>query len=90
MGIYRRLVDINGDGRLGRDEFAVALHLIRERGAGRGLPEILPPSLVPPSMRHPVSPTPPSRTEALVGFYSFQFVLITCLTNFVANLAHRP
>ncbi|CAL1703992.1 unnamed protein product [Somion occarium] len=61
-----RLVDINGDGRLGRDEFAVALHLIRERGAGRGLPEILPPSLVPPSMRHPVSPTPPSRTEALL------------------------
>lgn len=49
------LADINSSGRLSRDEFAVAMYLIREqksRQDGRELlPTALPPNLVPPSMR---------------------------------------
>ncbi|KAL1390168.1 UBA/TS-N domain-containing protein [Phyllosticta capitalensis] len=48
------LADINSEGRLNRDEFAVAMHLIRQQRPKPGiqhLPSALPPNLVPPSMR---------------------------------------
>ena len=49
------LACIEGDGKLSKDEFAVAMYLIRQqraaRDGGNTLPEILPPNLVPPSMR---------------------------------------
>ena len=55
------LADINSEGRLDRDEFAVAMYLIkqqRSKTAGRDLlPQSLPPSLIPPSMRRqPIAP----------------------------------
>lgn len=50
----RDLADINNDGRLTRDGFAVALHLIQGKLSGKDVPASLPPSLVPPSMRTPV------------------------------------
>ena len=60
------LADINSEGRLNRDEFAVAMFLIRQQRTkkdGRDvLPKKLPPNLIPPSMRrqpHP-SPQPPT------------------------------
>ena len=59
------LSDINSEGRLNRDEFAVAMYLIRQqRGTreGRGnLPNTLPPALVPPMMRKQQAP-PSQRT----------------------------
>ena len=48
---YRHLVDMNKDGKLGRDEFAVALHLMRAKQKGERLPKTLPDSLVPPASR---------------------------------------
>ncbi|KAF9228776.1 hypothetical protein BS17DRAFT_691519 [Gyrodon lividus] len=59
------LADVNNDGRLTRDGFAVAMHLIQDKLSGKKIPETLPPSLVPPSMRShgpsapfPVAPPP--------------------------------
>ncbi|CAB4483010.1 hypothetical protein RhiirA1_415798 [Rhizophagus irregularis] len=51
------LADINKSGRLSRDEFAVAMHLITKKMAGVPLPTRLPDSLIPPSMR-PVTASP--------------------------------
>ncbi|KAH9857811.1 hypothetical protein C2E23DRAFT_720331 [Lenzites betulinus] len=45
------LSDLNNDGRLTRDGFAVAMHLIQGKLAGKDVPSSLPLSLVPPSMR---------------------------------------
>lgn len=45
------LADAQQLGRLTRDQFAVAMHLIHKRLAGEPLPPTLPPSLVPPSPR---------------------------------------
>lgn len=47
------LADINSEGQLNRDEFAVAMYLIRQQRAPNAtpLPAFLPPALVPPSMR---------------------------------------
>ncbi|KAL5490092.1 hypothetical protein ACEPAI_4925 [Sanghuangporus weigelae] len=45
------LADLNNDGRLTRDGFAVAMHLIQGKLAGKEIPAILPVSLVPPAMR---------------------------------------
>ncbi|TDL27224.1 hypothetical protein BD410DRAFT_739994 [Rickenella mellea] len=45
------LADLNNDGRLTRDGFAVAMHLIQGKLAGKEIPVTLPVSLVPPSMR---------------------------------------
>ena len=46
------LADITSSGQLNRDEFAVAVHLIREQLSKKGpLPTTLPPNMVPPSMR---------------------------------------
>ena len=49
------LADINSEGRLNKDEFAVAMYLIRQQRAtkdrGGNLPTALPPALIPPAMR---------------------------------------
>lgn len=47
----RDLADINSDGRLTRDGFAVAMHLIQKKLAGVDIPATLPLSLIPPSAR---------------------------------------
>jgi epidermal growth factor receptor substrate 15 len=56
------LADINSAGRLTRDEFAVAMFLIRQQRSKRdgreSLPASLPPNLIPPSMRNQVGPAP--------------------------------
>jgi epidermal growth factor receptor substrate 15 len=63
------LADINSEGQLNRDEFAVAMYLIRQqRKPGISLPTTLPPSLIPPSMRNQ---TQPSSTAAPVPAPSF-------------------
>ena len=55
----RDLSDMNKDGRLTRDGFAVAFHLIQSKLVGKALPATLPPSLVPPSQRGNAQPAPP-------------------------------
>ena len=45
------LSDIDRDGCLDLDEFAVAMHLARESTNGKPTPQTLPPNLVPPSKR---------------------------------------
>ncbi|KAJ2806617.1 hypothetical protein H4R20_001623 [Coemansia guatemalensis] len=45
------LADIKRTGKLTKEEFAVAMHLINARLAGGPIPDKLPPTLVPPSMR---------------------------------------
>lgn len=59
------LADINSEGQLNRDEFAVAMHLIkqqRSKGDGRDvLPQSLSANLIPPSMRRqPIAPQQPT------------------------------
>jgi len=46
-----KLSDIDGDGFLDSDEFALALHLINIKLDGNELPSALPDHLVPPSKR---------------------------------------
>lgn len=46
------LSDVDRDGKLDADEFAVAMHLTRESTAGRTLPSTLPSDVCPPSKRH--------------------------------------
>ncbi|KAJ5502510.1 Calcium-binding EF-hand [Penicillium fimorum] len=59
------LADIDADGQLNRDEFAVAMYLVRMQRSGKEpLPQVVPPALIPPSMRRQVpapmaAPTPP-------------------------------
>lgn len=61
------LADINSEGQLNRDEFAVAMYLIKQQRSKRDgrdvLPQSLPANLIPPSMRrqviaprHPTAP----------------------------------
>lgn len=59
------LADINSEGQLSRDEFAVAMYLIRQqRKQDRTpLPAALPPHLIPPSMRGQVRQAPISAPE---------------------------
>ncbi|KAH6848143.1 hypothetical protein B0I37DRAFT_158029 [Chaetomium sp. MPI-CAGE-AT-0009] len=60
------LSDINSEGRLTRDEFAVAMYLIRQQRTkrdGSALPATIPPNLIPPSMRTN-QPRPPTATSA--------------------------
>ncbi|KAG1749118.1 uncharacterized protein EDB91DRAFT_1112566 [Suillus paluster] len=45
------LADISNDGRLTRDGFAVAMHLIQGNISGKDVPSTLPLTLIPPSMR---------------------------------------
>lgn len=51
------LSDIDKDGRLDRDEFAVSMYLCRQAQQGTALPAALPTDVVPPSKR-PADPNP--------------------------------
>jgi epidermal growth factor receptor substrate 15 len=46
------LADINSQGQLSREEFAVAMYLIRQQRKGDPLPTTLPPNLIPPGLRN--------------------------------------
>lgn len=60
------LADINSDGVLNREEFAVAMYLIRQhRGSRDGqVPHVLPAGLIPPSMRKQQIPAPQTTAPA--------------------------
>ena len=45
------LSDIDQDGQLDRDEFALAMFLLDHKLSGNDLPEVLPEKLIPPSKR---------------------------------------
>jgi epidermal growth factor receptor substrate 15 len=55
--MHRDLADLNNDGRLTRDGFAVAFHLIQGKLSGEEIPTTLPASLIPPSMQAATAPT---------------------------------
>ena len=55
--MHRDLADLNNDGRITRDGFAVAFHLIQGKLTGKEIPTTLPASLIPPSMRVAAVPT---------------------------------
>ena len=63
------LADVNSDGQLNRDEFAVAMHLIRQQRAKGALPLpiTLPTILVPPSMRNQVQSATRAISPAIDG-----------------------
>ncbi|KAI1825348.1 hypothetical protein F4861DRAFT_501739 [Xylaria intraflava] len=53
------LADINSEGRLNKDSFAVAMYLIRQQRTKAGsLPASLPPNLIPPSFRNRLNQSP--------------------------------
>ncbi|KAF8184982.1 hypothetical protein K438DRAFT_1766106 [Mycena galopus ATCC 62051] len=52
------LADMNNDGKLTRDGFAIAWYLIQKKLKGVPIPTSLPQSLIPPSMRGPTSASP--------------------------------
>ncbi|KAG8779755.1 hypothetical protein FRC12_023852 [Ceratobasidium sp. 428] len=72
------LADLNKDGKLTRDGFAVAMHLINGKLAGREIPAELPQSLIPPGFRagvngssvSPASPAVPAQSETLRDLWS--------------------
>ncbi|KAJ5887559.1 hypothetical protein N7495_007600 [Penicillium taxi] len=79
------LADIDADGQLTREEFAVAMYLVRlQRGGKEPLPQVLPPALIPPNMRRqapvpaapvaapapPPAPLPRSAADDLFGLDS--------------------
>ncbi|KAH8716872.1 hypothetical protein GQ44DRAFT_624617 [Phaeosphaeriaceae sp. PMI808] len=72
------LADINSEGQLSRDEFAVAMYLIRQQRKGDRVPTTLPPSLIPPSLRTaanqsvpvPPQPAPPQPAPPVVQPFS--------------------
>src|SRR5436305_5424869 len=59
------LSDIQKQGMLNRDTFAVAMYLIRLKISGKDLPATLPASLIPPSMRQsaPSAPAQPTTLQ---------------------------
>ena len=60
------LADINSEGQLNREEFAVAMYLIQQQLAKKGpLPQSLPPNLIPPTMRRQPIPPPQSVVPSL-------------------------
>uniref|UniRef100_A0A5F8GDF2 Epidermal growth factor receptor pathway substrate 15 like 1 n=1 Tax=Monodelphis domestica TaxID=13616 RepID=A0A5F8GDF2_MONDO len=73
LGRVWDLSDIDKDGRLDKDEFAVAMHLVYRALEKEPVPSVLPPSLIPPSKRKkpvfpgavPVLPASPPPKDSL-------------------------
>ncbi|KAM4810128.1 epidermal growth factor receptor substrate 15-like 1 isoform 2-T2 [Rhinophrynus dorsalis] len=64
LGRVWELSDIDKDGHLDRDEFAVAMHLVYRALEKEPVPSVLPPSLIPPSKRKK-TPTFPGAVPVL-------------------------
>ena len=60
----RDLSDLSKEGKLTKDGFAVAFHLIQSKLTGKALPATLPPSLVPPALRGNATSAPPTSQPA--------------------------
>lgn len=60
LSACRDLADLNNDGQLTREGFAVAMHLIQGKLNGRDIPATIPPSMIPPSMRGAGAPSAPT------------------------------
>ncbi|KAG8831584.1 hypothetical protein FRC17_002900 [Serendipita sp. 399] len=77
------LSDMKNDGRLTKDTFAVAMHLINSVLEGKELPAAIPATLIPPSMRSalalfgPPVPTAPVLSEAHRDLLSLDDEIIT-------------
>ncbi|XP_005113561.2 epidermal growth factor receptor substrate 15-like 1, partial [Aplysia californica] len=73
LGWIWDMSDIDKDGYLDRDEFAVAMHLVYQAREGHELPTILRPGLIPPSKRKgaglasSVAPSMPGAVPVLPG-----------------------
>ncbi|PVG02985.1 hypothetical protein CPB86DRAFT_793911 [Serendipita vermifera] len=61
------LADMRNDGRLTKDTFAVAMHLINGVLEGKDLPATLAPTLVPPSLRTQSAFNPPSQVQPTIS-----------------------
>ncbi|TPX63785.1 hypothetical protein SpCBS45565_g06360 [Spizellomyces sp. 'palustris'] len=59
------LADMQKNGKLNADEFAVAMHLVYQKLNGRDLPATLPPELIPPSTRDLNSLTNLAKTQIM-------------------------
>jgi hypothetical protein len=59
---FRNLCDINQEGKLNPEQFALAMWLIQQKQAGKDPPAALTPDMVPPSMR--------AKTQIQVPFVS--------------------
>ncbi|ORX82089.1 hypothetical protein K493DRAFT_320527 [Basidiobolus meristosporus CBS 931.73] len=74
------LADINQSGQLNREEFAVSMYLIQLKLSGGELPQVLPRSLIPPSMRKPLAagnfPPTPAQPTSLLDFNDDNLELI--------------
>ncbi|EAU88413.1 UBA/TS-N domain-containing protein [Coprinopsis cinerea okayama7 len=68
LAVVWDLSDLNNDGKLTRDGFAVAMHLIQRKLGGGEIPATLPPSLIPPSMRQAQPPAAPEPQKDLFSF----------------------
>ena len=51
QNFFRNLCDINQEGKLNPEQFALAMWFIQRKQAGRDPPAALTPDMVPPSMR---------------------------------------
>eukprot|EP00049_Salpingoeca_infusionum_P026027 m.23284 g.23284 ORF g.23284 m.23284 type:complete len:579 (+) comp8471_c0_seq2:269-2005(+) len=58
LGQIWEFADMDKDGELDRDEYAVVMHLVKLCKGGADLPDSMPASLIPPSKRGQPSPTP--------------------------------
>jgi epidermal growth factor receptor substrate 15 len=58
---------MRNDGRLTKDTFAVAMHLINGVLEGKELPVALPPTLVPPSLRTQSAFNPPAQVQPAIS-----------------------
>eukprot|EP00112_Aurelia_sp_Birch-Aquarium-sp1_P012618 Seg2653.2 transcript_id=Seg2653.2/GoldUCD/mRNA.D3Y31 product="Epidermal growth factor receptor substrate 15-like 1" protein_id=Seg2653.2/GoldUCD/D3Y31 len=70
LGRVWDMSDIDQDGKLDRDEFAVAMHLVYRALDGEPVPTVLTPSLIPPSKRHGVTSSAAVAPSLSTGNYS--------------------
>jgi hypothetical protein len=49
--LFRNLCDMNQEGKLNPEQFALAMYLVQQKQAGKDPPAALTPDMVPPSMR---------------------------------------
>lgn len=72
MNVFRNLSDLDKDGQLNIDEFALAMHFVELAKLGQTLPPAVPPELLPPSFQsrqaaNTFSPVPDGRERSDSG-----------------------
>ena len=77
---HRNLCDLEGNGRLNSEQFALAMYLIAEKVRKKDIPQEMTAAMIPPSLRGKIKAPPPSSSSSVTASAPLSSVTSAAMT----------